>query len=81
MSGSPCATPSTPRAAILPVTNALVVPLMQDEAEVGVLEAINREGRPFDEDDEFFLIVNGRDGQQRAQECQPDACRAQARDS
>ena len=31
-----------------PVSNALVVPLMQDDAEVGVLEAINREGRPFD---------------------------------
>ncbi|MFZ0305027.1 MAG: GAF domain-containing protein [Terracidiphilus sp.] len=38
-----------------PVINALVVPLMQDEAEVGVLEAINREGRPFDEDDQFLL--------------------------
>jgi GAF domain-containing protein/multidrug resistance efflux pump len=40
---------------IVPVTNALVVPLMQDEAEIGVLEAVNREGRPFDEDDQFFL--------------------------
>ncbi len=40
----------------MPVMNALLVPLMQDEAEVGVLEAINREGRPFDEDDEFFLM-------------------------
>jgi len=38
-----------------PVSNALVVPLMQDDAEVGVLEAINREGRPFDEDDEFLF--------------------------
>lgn len=39
-----------------PVTNALVVPLMQDEAEVGVLEAVNRGGgRAFDEDDQFFL--------------------------
>jgi GAF domain-containing protein len=38
-----------------PVTNALLVPLIQDEAEIGVLEAINREGRPFDEDDQFFL--------------------------
>jgi RND family efflux transporter MFP subunit len=38
-----------------PVTNVLLVPLMQDEAEIGVLEAINREGRPFDEDDQFFL--------------------------
>lgn len=38
-----------------PVSNALVVPLMQADAEVGVLEAINREGRPFDEDDQFLL--------------------------
>ncbi len=38
------------------VTNALVVPLMQDEAEIGVLEAVNRAGgRAFDEDDQFFL--------------------------
>ncbi|MGA8941101.1 MAG: efflux RND transporter periplasmic adaptor subunit, partial [Acidobacteriaceae bacterium] len=38
------------------VTNALVVSLMQDEAEVGVLEAVNRAGgRAFDEDDQFFL--------------------------
>jgi GAF domain-containing protein/biotin carboxyl carrier protein len=41
---------------IMPVMNALLVPLMQGEAEVGVLEAINREDRPFDEDDEFFLM-------------------------
>lgn len=38
------------------ITNALLVPLMQDDAEVGVLEAVNREGRPFDEDDEFLLV-------------------------
>ena len=38
------------------VTNALLVPLLQDEAEVGVLEAINKAGRPFDDDDLFFLI-------------------------
>ena len=38
------------------VTNALVVPLMQDESEIGVLEAVNRGGgRVFDEDDQFFL--------------------------
>jgi multidrug resistance efflux pump len=37
------------------VTNALLVPLIQDEAEVGVLEAINRDDHPFDEDDLFFL--------------------------
>jgi multidrug resistance efflux pump/transcriptional regulator with GAF, ATPase, and Fis domain len=40
---------------IAPITDALVVPLLQDEAEIGVLEAVNREGRPFDEDDQFFL--------------------------
>ncbi len=45
-----------PESGIMPVMNALVVPLMQDEAEVGVIEAINREDRPFDEDDEFFLM-------------------------
>jgi len=39
-----------------PVTNALVVPLMQDESEIGVLEAVNRSGgKVFDEDDQFFL--------------------------
>ena len=40
---------------ILPVSNALLVPLMQDEAEIGVLEAINRADRPFDEDDQFLM--------------------------
>ncbi len=38
-----------------PITNVLIVPLIQDEAEVGVIEAVNREGHPFDEDDLFFL--------------------------
>jgi RND family efflux transporter MFP subunit len=38
------------------VSNALLVPLIQDEAEVGVLEAINKAGTPFDEDDEFVLV-------------------------
>ena len=39
-----------------PIRNALLVPLIQDEAEVGVLEAVNKTGgRPFDDDDEFFL--------------------------
>lgn len=39
-----------------PIRNALLVPLMQEEAEVGVLEAVNREGtESFDEDDLFFL--------------------------
>jgi transcriptional regulator with GAF, ATPase, and Fis domain len=37
------------------ITDVLLVPLMQDEAEVGVLEAINKHDRPFDEDDQFFL--------------------------
>ena len=37
------------------MTNALLVPLIQDDAEVGVLEAINRDEHPFDEDDQFFL--------------------------
>jgi GAF domain-containing protein len=39
----------------LMVRNALLVPLLQDDAEIGVLEAINKEGRPFDEDDLFFF--------------------------
>jgi RND family efflux transporter MFP subunit len=42
-----------------PIWTTLLVPLMQDEAEVGVLEAVNKmrdtSGEPFDEDDEFFL--------------------------
>ena len=34
----------------------MLVPLMEDEAEVGVLEAVNKSnGEPFDEDDEFFF--------------------------
>jgi multidrug resistance efflux pump len=37
------------------VSNAVLVPLMQDDAEIGVLEAINREDRPFDDDDLFLL--------------------------
>jgi RND family efflux transporter MFP subunit len=39
-----------------PITNALLVPLMQDDAEVGVLEAVNHEGRPFDDDDQFLMM-------------------------
>ena len=39
-----------------PITNALLVPLMQDEAEVGVLEAVNKENGVFDEDDQFLLM-------------------------
>jgi transcriptional regulator with GAF, ATPase, and Fis domain len=39
-----------------PITNALLVPLMQEEAEIGVLEAVNKNGdAPFDDDDQFFL--------------------------
>ena len=39
-----------------PVWTAMLVPLMEDEAEVGVLEAVNKSsGEPFDEDDEFFF--------------------------
>ncbi|MBV8673589.1 MAG: efflux RND transporter periplasmic adaptor subunit [Acidobacteriaceae bacterium] len=38
-----------------PVADVLIAPLFQDEAEVGVLEAINKNGRPFDDDDLFFL--------------------------
>jgi RND family efflux transporter MFP subunit len=39
-----------------PIWTAMMVPLMQDDAEVGVLEAVNKNsGEPFDEDDEFFL--------------------------
>jgi RND family efflux transporter MFP subunit len=41
---------------VSPVASVLVVPLLQDEAEIGVLEAINKEGRPFDDDDQFFFV-------------------------
>lgn len=41
-----------------PVWTAMLVPLMDDEAEVGVLEAVNKNsGEPFDEDDEFFFTT------------------------
>jgi RND family efflux transporter MFP subunit len=39
-----------------PVTNALLVPLLQDEAEIGVLEAINKEDGVFDDDDQFLMM-------------------------
>lgn len=40
----------------VPVWTAMLAPLMQDDAEVGVLEAVNKSGgASFDEDDEFFL--------------------------
>jgi RND family efflux transporter MFP subunit len=39
-----------------PVWTAMLTPLMQDESEIGVLEAVNKSnGEAFDEDDEFFL--------------------------
>lgn len=38
------------------VANVLVVPLLEGEAEIGVLEAINKDGRPFDDDDQFFFV-------------------------
>jgi RND family efflux transporter MFP subunit len=39
-----------------PVFTAMLVPLMQDEAEVGVLEAVNKlDGSAFNDDDQFFL--------------------------
>ena len=44
---------------IPPITSAVLVPLMQDDAEVGVLEAVNREGRPFDDDDQFLMMSMG----------------------
>lgn len=47
---------SLPASEIPPVSNALLVPLMQDDAEVGVLEAINREDHPFDDDDQFLMM-------------------------
>jgi RND family efflux transporter MFP subunit len=43
------------QSAVAPVSDVLLVPLMQDDAEIGVLEAINRENHPFDEDDLFLL--------------------------
>jgi RND family efflux transporter MFP subunit len=40
----------------MPLWTATLAPLMDGDAEVGVLEAINKAGgQPFDEDDEFFL--------------------------
>ena len=42
--------------AATPISNVLLVPLMQEDAEVGVLEAINREDRPFDDDDQFLMM-------------------------
>ncbi len=41
----------------VPITTAWVVPLLQDGAEVGVLEAVNKDIPPFDDDDEFFLTT------------------------
>ncbi len=39
-----------------PIWTTILVPLMEDDSEIGVLEAVNKNtGEPFDEDDEFFL--------------------------
>jgi RND family efflux transporter MFP subunit len=41
-----------------PVWTAMLVPLMDADSEVGVLEALNKNsGEPFDEDDEFFFTT------------------------
>ena len=45
-----------PASGSVPVSNALLVPLMQDDAEVGVLEAINKEDGIFDDDDQFLMM-------------------------
>ncbi len=45
-----------PESEAMPVTNALLVPLMQDDAEIGVLEAINKEDGVFDDDDQFLMM-------------------------
>jgi RND family efflux transporter MFP subunit len=45
-----------PESGTAPVTNALLVPLMQDEAEIGVLEAINKQDGVFDDDDQFLMM-------------------------
>lgn len=45
-----------PESDAAPVTNALLVPLLQDEAEIGVLEAINKEDGVFDADDQFLMM-------------------------
>jgi RND family efflux transporter MFP subunit len=40
------------------IRTALLVPLLQDESEVGVIEAVNKaDGQAFDEDDLFFLTT------------------------
>jgi RND family efflux transporter MFP subunit len=44
-----------PASGAVPVTNALLVPLMQDEAEIGILEAINKDEGVFDDDDQFLM--------------------------
>jgi transcriptional regulator with GAF, ATPase, and Fis domain len=40
----------------MPVTNALLVPLMEGDAEIGILEAINKEDGVFDDDDQFLMM-------------------------
>ena len=69
-----------PASGAAPVTNALLVPLMQDDAEIGVLEAINKEDGVFDDDDQFLMMSMAETICQRAQERQPDAGGAEAGD-
>ena len=45
-----------PESGASPVTNALLVPLMQDDSEVGVLEAVNKQDGVFDDDDQFLMM-------------------------
>ena len=42
-----------------PIATTLIVPLMQEDAEVGVLEAVNKsDGSAFDDDDQFFRFCH-----------------------
>ena len=45
-----------PASGAMPVTNALLVPLMEGDAEIGILEAINKEDGVFDDDDQFLMM-------------------------
>jgi RND family efflux transporter MFP subunit len=45
-----------PASGPMPVTNALLVPLMEGDAEIGILEAINKEDGVFDDDDQFLMM-------------------------
>ena len=72
----------------LPITNALLVPLIEHEqngggeSELGVLEAVNKAGgRTLHGRRPVLHEQHVRDGLERTQECQPDVRRAQAGDS